>query len=249
MRLAIGVAIGLLFGLAIGSVSMTFLYDRASKEVRRADRQSSNAQTASNTQTVASYICQWSGGTRESALLIKSDTSGAKEMIFPWKTDGDRFRIDETTDLHYIGTDIEEKKSEATVSTFDLNRVTGDLYIINRFTPKALQVMVALCQKSSSRKTANGKWGSWVAVDSIAIFCTKLTARVGLRAITFRCEQPIPAEQQSAGSNMNGPVARAARGGVEAASGVTYLLGNAVVAGSLTSAPPPNPASTRRSSA
>jgi len=141
MRLAIGIAIGLLFGLTIGFAGMTFFNDRAITEVRKADKQSSN------TQTMASYVCQWNGGTRESALVIKSDASGAKEMIFPWRTDGDRFRIDETTDLHYIATDIEEEGSKITDSTLDLNRITGDLYVINRFTPKALQVMVALCEK------------------------------------------------------------------------------------------------------
>jgi hypothetical protein len=149
MRLAIGVAVGLLFGLIIGFASMTFFNERAITNPQKADTQTSN------TQMMASYVCQWNGGTRESALVIKGDAAGAKELIFPWRTDGDRFRIDETTDLHYIATDIEEKKSKIAVSTLDLNRVTGDLYVTNRFTPKALQIMVALCEKKLQPQDCN----------------------------------------------------------------------------------------------
>jgi hypothetical protein len=117
MRLAIGIAIGLLFGLTIGFAGMTFFNDRAITEPRKVDKQSSN------TQTMASYVCQWNGGTRESALVIKGDASGAKEMIIPWRTNGDRFRIDETTDLHYIATDLEEKRSKIADSTLAALRV------------------------------------------------------------------------------------------------------------------------------
>jgi hypothetical protein len=53
MRLAIGIAIGLLFGLTIGLAGMTFFNERAITELRKANKQ------ASNTQTMASYICQW----------------------------------------------------------------------------------------------------------------------------------------------------------------------------------------------
>jgi hypothetical protein len=140
MKLAIGIAIGLLFGLAIGFAGMALFYERAITELRKADKQTSNTEMA------ASYVCQLNPDAKKSGLLIKGDTSGAKEMIFPWKTDGDRFRIDKTTDLHYIATNIEEKQSKVTESTIDLNRITSDLEITNRFTPAALQIMVAQCQ-------------------------------------------------------------------------------------------------------
>ena len=141
MRLVTGIAIGLLFGLIIGFAGMSFFNELAVTKPGKADK------TTSSTQTMASYVCQWNGGTRESALVIKSDASGAKEMIFPWSTAGDRFRINETTDLHYIAMDIEEKGGKISNSTLDLNRITGDLYVTSRFTPKALQVLVALCEK------------------------------------------------------------------------------------------------------
>jgi hypothetical protein len=101
-----------------------------------------------SSQTMASYICQWGTGTRESALMIKSDKAGAKEIIFPWRTDGDRFQIDKTTDLHYFATNVEEKYSRVSTSTMELNRVTGEMQIINRYTPEALKIVVGACNKT-----------------------------------------------------------------------------------------------------
>ena len=98
MRLAIAITIGLLIGLAIGAAGMTYWRDRAVSVLQKANRETQAPQPLESY-----HICQSDNG-KQTALIIKGDGDGAKQIIFPWRTDGDVFRIEQTTDLHYIGT-------------------------------------------------------------------------------------------------------------------------------------------------
>jgi hypothetical protein len=144
IRLAIGIIIGLLVGLAIGVTGMIYRNDAPVSVIQKTDRETQVAQ-----QRESYHICQWATGTRESAMVIKGDGAGAKQIIFPWrKNDGDLFRIEQTTDLHYIAIDTEAKGRELGDTSLDLNRVSGDLYITNTFSPAAMQLLASIREKS-----------------------------------------------------------------------------------------------------
>jgi hypothetical protein len=140
VRMAIGIVIGLLVGLSLGLFTMNYWQDRGATAVPKF-----NGETQATARPDSYYICQLDQG-KPKALIIKGDSSGAKKIIFPWKTDGDEFLIEQTTDLHYVAKNVEPKPSP-TDSSLELNRITGDLYLTSRLKAEAVTLLASICDK------------------------------------------------------------------------------------------------------
>jgi hypothetical protein len=141
MRLLIGVMVGLLIGFGLGLFGISYWQSRYTSVAEKADRKTAPSERPFENY----YVCQSDTVKTSSALIIRGNGDHATQMVFPWKTDGDLFDVDHTTDLHYLASDTVGRAVAENVA--DLNRVTGDLYIITRLSPGAVQLLASICRK------------------------------------------------------------------------------------------------------
>jgi hypothetical protein len=150
VRTLIGMTICLVIGLVAGLAVMNFWREDRRVTLNRDDGGAtvlpkSNKQVSNLTESF--YVCRPDlKQDKESSLLIKSDSSGAREMVFPWKSDADVLTLEETTDLYYRANAKNSEVSEA-YSSIDLNRVSGELFITSRISNDVVKLLVSICDR------------------------------------------------------------------------------------------------------
>jgi hypothetical protein len=163
MRTLIGTSIGLLLGFILGLLAMRYLGAPAAQAPQRMTKQGPVL-------TESYFICKPEHG-RESSLIIKSEDSAAKELVFPWKTDADSFFIEKTTEMYYVANNTNPEAPEAH-STIELNRVTGEFTIINRRPRAVVTLLMSICERrvpptECRERVDRIPGGSWI--DCLAI--------------------------------------------------------------------------------
>jgi len=139
MRTALGIIIGLVIGCVIGVIAVDYFNDRQVQVIQKASR-------AAPSYSESYFVCKPAQADKGSGLIIKSDSTGAKAIVFAWKTDADTFSIEQTTDLHYLANEPNFRANEAYTS-IDLNRVTGEMIITDRRPTAAMKLLQSICDK------------------------------------------------------------------------------------------------------
>ena len=142
MGKAVGIALGLMIGFLVGLVARGYWDER----LPPLTTPPSVASEQNSGYAERYFICKYGQSNLESALIIKGDRSGAKTMTFSWKSNGDEFRIEETTDLYYKAVEASPEASEA-YSSLELNRVSGELFMTSRVSNDAVKLLAAGCDK------------------------------------------------------------------------------------------------------
>lgn len=181
MGKAVIIALALVIGFVMGLVAMSYWNERSQLTPP-------SAATEQNTSYTESYfMCKWPHGNRESALIIRSDRSGAKTMKFPWKSEADEFRIEQTTDMYYKAIEASPELSEASAS-LELNRISGDLFITSRAPNDVVKLLADICDKRIPPNECRSRiekipGGSWVDCVSVAndLECPKWRSGSNLR--------------------------------------------------------------------
>jgi hypothetical protein len=152
----IGIFVGLAIGFSLGLISMAYWNAHMSAPER-------TEKDAGYTESY--YLCKPDSGLRERSLIIKGDRSGATTIVFPWDTQEDAFRIEETTDLTYVAIQESPKAPDA-YGSIELNRVSGDMVATSRISSEAVKLLVEICDKrvpltecgSRMRSIPGGSW-------------------------------------------------------------------------------------------
>jgi hypothetical protein len=139
MLKAVGFIVVLAVGLATGYVAKTYQETLAEMTIIKSNNRAEPL-------TESYQLCKTENSSRESALVIKSEGGHAKEMVFPWHGDAEVFRVDQINDLHYIATAAVQSGTEGP-STLDLNRVSGDLEVVSRYSDEAVKLLADICEK------------------------------------------------------------------------------------------------------
>ena len=169
LGMAIGLGIGLLLGMGVASYYVHYFATSVESPSRAGMKQSAFSEQF--------YLCQPDHG-RTTQLVIKSEDDVAKTILFPWKTEGDEFVIERTTDLLYSAKNVDPKPS-ATDSSLELRRVTGDMELTSKFKPEAVTLLASVCdgpvprQLCASRMEQLGLGDG--LVDCMAAQCDRVT--------------------------------------------------------------------------
>ena len=91
-------------------------------------------------------LCKSEHSKGDKPLIIKSDASSAKSIVFLGKTDADVYTIEKISDLNYIAHSVNEIAPEA-YTTLNFNRLTGELTHQSRLPAEVVKILVSVCEK------------------------------------------------------------------------------------------------------
>jgi hypothetical protein len=114
--------IGLIIGFGIGVIGMQFGLARYLMEPRIG----AEASTTTNSFFLCKFLLPNLDDKSVSTLVVQSDNSGAKTLLFPGETDQDVFRVTESTATKYTAVRDSPDFPEA-FATIELNRVSGEM--------------------------------------------------------------------------------------------------------------------------
>jgi hypothetical protein len=167
MGKVIGIFVGLAIGFPLGLIFMTYWNARMSAPEHP---------EKSADYTESYYLCKPDHDGPEKALIIKGDKSGAKTIVFPWHSEADAFRIEQTSDLNYVA--VQESPETEAYGSIELNRITGNMVATRRIPTEAVRLLAEICENriprtecASRMKSIRG--GSWVDCGLYDLECPK----------------------------------------------------------------------------